>query len=112
MEEEGIKQQVRLHGHPEDRDVLDCKSKRLDVTLTASVLIYWSWKRNTRDRSPQNLMIYKSETSNVLGWFLCQFYQELVSFSCVETNIKPPIDSLAYRPPVRSNVLLEKIPSD
>lgn len=77
-----------------------------------SVLIYCSWKRNTRDRSPQNLMIYKSETSNILGWFLCQFYQKLVSFSCVGTNIKPPINSLAYRPPVRSNILLEKIPSD
>lgn len=77
-----------------------------------SVLIYWSWKRNTWDRSPQKLIIYRSETSNNLGWFLCQFYQKLVSFSCVETNIKVPINILAYRTPVRSNILLEKLSSD
>lgn len=64
----------------------------------SSLLIYCSWKRSTRDRSPQHLMTYKSETSSVLGWFPCQFYQKLVSFSCVETNIKPPINSPAYRP--------------
>lgn len=39
MEEEGIKQQVRLRRHPEDRDVIDCKSKRLDVTLTAKFIV-------------------------------------------------------------------------
>lgn len=39
MEEEGFKQQVRLRGHPEDRDVLDCKSKRFDVTFTAKFIV-------------------------------------------------------------------------
>lgn len=39
MEEEGIKQQVRLHRHPEDRDVMDCKSKHLNVTRTTKFFV-------------------------------------------------------------------------
>lgn len=39
MKEEGIKQQVRLHGHPEDRDVIDRKSKRLNFAFTAKFIV-------------------------------------------------------------------------